>query len=471
MAIQSTSSLAPRLATLGIVRIAQQSVTDFLTSQAELASTDGLNQSQARANAFLRARLVTLRTQSAVDQVQGARMEVAKDTLAEVESQLNNLSTLVGSIVGASGTALQQAQVKSVVSAIQATLGTAIADNPNLLVPVALPTQITGTLHTEDIIINRVSGEIDSDGRIFSLDVISTGRQARIDNALTPGGATFTNDVSFVVSGPLGSSGVINLTGGVSSRDDAINAINAVTGSTGVTAEAQGANVRLRAVEYGVQTITILDVSAGGDPANEVASTTQNVAGANASATITDVETGDNARFNGVGRSIAFSIGGVEGTVELLKSSRLNDNANPAARQFTVYQGGVPIMGEDGSQVGRIAIPGFDFGRLGRSQGGLTSIDVENDLGNAIGIISQALADLNDSQTVAEFLADTFFPSRVNTAADSMDAANSSLAELDNFFDAVALFDRVQAEARSNGALSVLSQISTIFPSSTLGLI
>lgn len=470
MAIQQTGSATPRLASLALVAIAQRSVSDFLSSQAELNSTDGNTPAQARANAFLRSRLAVLTTQSSVDQVQAAQLDVARSALEEVDAELNNLATLIGSIVGASGTALEQAQVDSVVSAIQATLGSAINANPNLLIPVALPAQIAN-LRVEDIVVEKLTTDIDSEGRAFSLNISTTGRQARIDNALTPGGATFTNDVSFIVTGPKGSSGVINLTGGVSSRDDAINAINAFTDSTGVSAEAQGANVRLRAVEYGVNTITILDVSAGGDPAAEVASTNQNVAGTNAAGTLTDSTTGVVTNLTGDGRSLRFSLGGVEGTIELLKSSLLADNANPGAATFTVYNGGTPILGEDGTVVGRQAIPGFDFGRLGRSLGGLASVDVINDLGNALSIVTQAQEDLSESLTVAEFLADVFLPSRINTAADGIDGANSGLAEVDNFFDAIRLFDRVQAEAKTNGALSILSQLSSIFPSSTLGLI
>lgn len=471
MAVQSTSSLTPRLATLSFVAVAQRSVTEFLTAQSTLNSTDGLTPARAQANAALRAQLSGLTIQSSASQVQASQMDVARTALEEVDSQLDSLAALIASIVTPTGSALEQAQAESIVSAVQSTLASALIANPNLTVPVALPAQITGTLHVEDIIINRIFGDIDDDGKDFALDVVTTGRQARLANALVPGGATFTNDVSFIVTGPDGSTGVINLTGGVSTRDDAINAINAFSDSTGVTAEASGANVQLRAVEYGVRTITILDVSAGGDPANEVASSNQTVAGTDASVLITDNDTGEQGRFTGDGRSIAFSIGGIEGSVELLKSSRLSDNQNPASRNFTVYPGGVPLTNSDGSTIARHAIPAFDFGRLGRTEGGLASIDLINDLGNALGIVTQAQSDLSDSLTVTEFLADIHLPNSIATSAESMDTANIALAEIDNFFDAIQLFDRVQAEARANGALSILSQLSSVFPASTLGLI
>ncbi len=470
MAIQSTNSLLPRLASISLVATAQRAVTDFLVSQAQLGSTDSAPAAQARVNGFLRSRIASLTAQSSVSQVELAKVDVARSALEQVENELLSLSTLIGSIVTPAGNALDQAQVKSVVSSVQSVLGEALKNNPALLAPVALPPQTNG-LRVEDIVVDKITAAIDSEGKQFRLDFSTTGRQAVIANALTPGGAVFTNDVSFIVSGPSGSSGVINLIGGASTAADAINAINALTSSTGVEAIANGGNVNLRAVEYGVKTITILDVSANSDPANEVASTNQTTAGLNAVATLRDNDTNEQITITGEGRTLRFSHGGVQGTIELVKDPNVLGTINPGAVNFTVYNGGIPIVGDGGTLIGRQTIPAFNIASLGRSLGGLASIDVINDKDAALSIVTQALSDLADSQAVAEFLSGNFLPAKVNSSASSLLEAQANLATLDNFFDATVLYTRVQAEARSNSALAVLSQVSGLFPASTLGLI
>jgi hypothetical protein len=474
MAIQSTNSLMPRLASISLVATAQRAVTDFLVSQAHLSSTDKVTDSQARANGFLRSRIASLSAQASISQVEMARMDVARSALEQVEQELLSLSGLIGSIVTPAGNALDQAQVKSVVSSIQSVLGTALKNNPALMAPVALPSQ-ANSRRVEDIVIDKITVPIDAEGKLFRLWFTQSGRQAVIANALTPGGATFANDVSFIVSGPSGSSGVINLTGGVSTAADAINAINALTSSTGVEAIVNGANVNLRAVDFGVKTITILDVSANGDPGNEVASTNQTTAGLNAVAVLRDMDAEEQITITGEGRTIRFNFGGVQGTIDLVKDISIWGSGafggNNANSNFRVFSGGVPIVGDGGTLIARQSIPAFNIATLGRSLGGLASIDVINNKDQALDIVTRALTDLSKSQTVAEFLSGNFLPSKVNSSASALLEAQANIANLDNFFDATVLFGRVQAEARSNASLAVLSQLSGLFPASTLGLI
>jgi len=94
-----------------------------------------------------------------------------------------------------------------------------------------------------------------------------------------------------------------------------------------------------------------------------------------------------------------------------------------------------------------------------------------NNPGNALKIIQQAQTDIAESQVIADFASSAFLGPRITANSDLIGAHNNSLDNMTTLLDALSMYERVRAESRLTSSLAIISQLSSLFPASSLGLL
>ncbi len=468
MAIQSTSGL------LGLGGVLTQSLFQslftsslrtFVQAQTQLLQTPS-NPLRTSTDSSLRSRISALTAVSNVASLTKADFDIADSSLESVSGVLSSLTTLATSAISADAatrTSLQS-QADSLVAQIKGELAQTRNDDPDLTIPVQLGTAgATNVVSSVDI--SSLDRTIDSSGVSFSLDVSDTGSRAFLNNVITTGGNLDAGS-EFTISGAKGSV-TLEFTASTSVAD-VVAEINENSASTGVIASVDGNNIDFNSSEFGSAAFaTITQVS---DPGGQIADATDT--GSDAVATLTETVSGSVLNLTATGRKFSFTLENVTGSIQLITdTTTLGGSVDPAAAQFTVRDGGKALLGSDGSILSRVGIPAFDFGTLGRSLGGLDTLDLENDPGGALAIIAQAQTDITTSRTLTSFAADTFLGSQITSLSDQIGAANTALTDIDTVSNALAVFEQVAAESRLNISLAILSQLSGLYPLSASSLV
>lgn len=465
MGLQSSSALGGIIAQNFFQRLFLNSLHTYVKAQSQLRTREFVP-GRFLTESALRTQINTLNAIANVDTQTKAEIDVASSVLQGVSSQLNELAQLATSAIGA--TAGERAQLhasaQTLLSSISGSLASAKKADPHL----SFGVQVTSPVAIGTVNVTRSANDIAAAGLAFTVafNANGAGSQARKNtNELVIAGGTLASDLQFTLAGPDGSVD-FSFTAGTSSTT-ITNTINDNTASTGIEAVLNGTEIELNTVKFGTsQFISITEISDAGGALNAGAT----VNGTNANGTIT--VNGVSSTFVGDGRTITFDAGGVSGTIELQTNTTILANAaTPANEVFTVRQGGKALVGQNGELLARIGLPAFDFGSLGRAKGGLGLIDLVNDPGGALAIIQEAQADIAKSQVVADFASNAFLGPRITANADLIGSNNDALDNMTSLLDALSLFERVRAESKVSSSLAIISQLSGLFPASSLGLL
>lgn len=460
MALQQTAGLSFILQTGFLRNLLTQTAQTFRTAERTL-NTERFNAARFNLNAALDRRIANATATSSVDQLIKSRLDIATESLNGVKSNLTNLASLAALAVAEADPvqrSVYQSQAEAIVQEIASSLSTAVSDDPNLINRVALSGDTIRSVR-----ITSVDEDIESDGLTFTVALTETGTRELRNQALSTDSSgtagIFDADTQILISGPNGSATVSIFSG--ESIGDAIAKVNAVSDATGVEAvvDADTDKADLRTIDATDEAFTISLVSGSSAEVSEGTST----GGVNAEGTIT-TEDGEVVTFEGTGRSINFTAGGVSGVIDLITDFTVLTEAATPTTTFTVHAGGQPILGADGTLLARQSIGAFDFSTLGVDEGGLDQIDLENDPSAALEIIAAAQDDVDTGITQLEYLSNSVFGERISSKADIIANAEVAKTDLDTFFEAIELFERIRAESQLNTSLALLSQLSTLFP-------
>jgi|GEM_PF-2688364 len=477
MALQGSGGLGGVLSQFFFQSLFTQSLRSFVSAQIEL-NTEPFNPGRFFAESGIKSRLANLGAVSNVDSQVKAELDVAATTLSSVSTQLSELATLATSALGSSTSQRQELQASALAlsGAIQSSLATAISSDPNLRVPVTITPGAGSQGVIANVNVSSLTANIGAEGLDFSFRIDNgenRGERATIDDAIQTTGGVLTGAgdvVQFTLSGSLGSVDFTFNTG--DSVSTVIEAINNAQSSTGITAEegTTSDDITFNSVEYGSSAVTNFTILQNDAGAGVTFSGTTSDTGANVSGEL--YVDGTPVTIDSDGRTISFDYQGVKGEIQLYTESLAD--GDPGANlevDFTVYNGGKALIGSNGELFQRVGLSAFDFGSLGRSAGGLGSIDLVNDPGEAIRIIAAAQEDLATSEVRADFASNSFLGPRLTANADQIGALNEALDELSSVSEAIGLFDRVRAESRASTSLSLISQLSGLFPASAVGLL
>jgi hypothetical protein len=433
--------------------------------------------------AFLNSRLSNLKNIAELDQAQKSKADIGVTALQGVADDLDQLSSLAAAAVNETDPtqlALLQSQAQAVLNTISSTLNTAKKNDNGLVTPVF----ITSAGPARGIDITGVDQDLTSSGYSFTLSLTSVGSRTKLADVIDTSGGTagqMDNAVSFLISGPKGSAQIDLIVG--DTVGTIVNKINAQSDATGTFANISGTSndrVDIISSTVGANTISITELTS--DPGSEINTAPTTTAGTALTGTLT-VNGYSTTVSSTDGRNIIVDHAGGSGVINLLDSDTLTTNFSGAAvtgdflgggagtTTFTVKNGGRAILGEDGVLIGRLGISAFEYSSIAREKGGLGSIDLSTNAAGAIAILAQAQHDIGNGIATASFIADSMLGQRITDNSEMIGTLNSSLTDLKSMYEALDAYDRLVAEARQQSALSVLSQLSLLFPVTSVGLL
>lgn len=486
MAVQQTGSFGAVISSFLVRDIFRSTLSAF--QQARRAVNDQrINSPRLMTEAFLNSKLANLKTLTQIDQVQKSKADLAVTTLTNVADDLDQLTQLAAAALNETDPnqrAIYQSQADSILKSIRGSLNTAVNNDPGLV----QKTIVSSDGLVAGVRILRQDITLEDTGIDIEFDVTDIGTRYHLQRAiLTDQGAgtagLFKNDLTFAITGSRGTA-----TFSVNAGDSvavALEAINAQKEITGVFANFNDDPDRLDliALDPGTTPITMVELTT--DPNNELR-TDLPTAGTALAGTVT-IDGSVQTVTSTDGRTVEFDVGGISGIIDLQDPDIYIEalgtttagagngidtiGGGPSTTVIKMFNGGRVILGDDGKLLGRVGISAFDYESLGRSKGGLDSIDLENDAGGAAAILAQAHLDLGDGIATASFIADGLLGTRITRNSQAAGNTAQALTELESVYEAIAMYSRITQEAKMNSSLALLSQLSQVFPVSSYGLL